>query len=383
MVEIPFRNIFVLQIGLYTFLNKDLYIYFTIDHQKTFPSYMGLLEKDEMITQTHQETEQHPMVSVKIKAQEIKLIQELFRVRMTMLAINENIRQKRFQIPIHLGLGHEAIAVAVSQSKQPQDCLVLSHRNMHYNVANQADANKIFDEYELQHSGLGSGKYGSMNLIHPEQGLVYTSSILGNNLCVASGIAKANQILEKKHQTSPSVTIVVTGDGAMEEGAFYESLLMSKTSKVPMIVIVENNGWSMYTQIHERRFPIDVSGLATSMNIPYHQFSSNDVVEYASQFSQYRLKAIEMNSPVIIEVMIHTLGDYWTEEKANEPSRIINYHHGLAPKIDQIHNVLVEEGISDAAYVAWQKLSNEERVEQQEFLDSCFEQLQSILPESV
>ena len=91
---------------------------------------------------------------------------------------------------------------------------------MHYNVANQPDAQKIFDEYDLQDSGLGQGKYGSMNLIHPEQGLVYTSSILGNNLCVASGIAKANQILEKKNGTDPSVTIVVTGDGAMEEGAF-------------------------------------------------------------------------------------------------------------------------------------------------------------------
>ena len=91
-----------------------------------------------------------------------------------MLAINANIRQKRFQIPIHLGLGHEAIAVAVSQTKHKQDCLILSHRNMHYNVANQPDAQKIFDEYDLQDSGLGQGKYGSMNLIHPEQGLVYS-----------------------------------------------------------------------------------------------------------------------------------------------------------------------------------------------------------------
>ena len=58
---------------------------------------------------------------------------------------------------------------------------------------------------------------------------------------------KVSQLNEKENGTDPSVTIVVTGDGAMEEGAFYESLLMSKTSKVPMIIIVENNGWSMYT----------------------------------------------------------------------------------------------------------------------------------------
>ena len=51
--------------------------------------------------------------------------------------------------------------VAVSQTKHKQDCLILSHRNMHYNVANQPDAQKIFDEYDLQDSGLGQGKYGS------------------------------------------------------------------------------------------------------------------------------------------------------------------------------------------------------------------------------
>ena len=336
-----------------------------------------------MITQSPQKTEKHDVSSLPRNTQEITLIQELFRVRMTMLAINDNIRHKRFQIPIHLGLGHEAIAVAVSQSKHLRDCLVLSHRNMHYNVANQPDPKRIFDEYDLQHSGMGSGKYGSMNLIHPQKGLVYTSSILGNNLCVAAGIAKANHILEQQNQTEPSVTIVVTGDGAMEEGAFYESLLMAKTSKVPMIVIVENNGWSMYTQIHERRFPIDVQGLATSMNIPYHQFAGNDVVAYANQFSQCRSEALEKQTPVVVEVMIHTLGDYWTEDKPDAPSRIINYHHGLAPMIEQIHNVVVEKGESDAVYVAWQKLSTEERVQQQKFLDSCFEQLQSILPPSV
>ena len=315
--------------------------------------------------------------------QETHLIQELFRVRMTMLAINANIRNKRFQIPIHLGLGHEAIAVAVSQSKKQQDCLVLSHRNMHYNVANQSDAQKIFDEYVLEESGLGEGKYGSMNLIHPEEGLVYTSSILGNNLCVAGGIAKANQILERANGTEPSITVVVTGDGAMEEGAFYESLLMSKTCNVPMIIIVENNGWSMYTQIHERRFPIDVKGLTASMDVPYYQFSGNDVVDYANQFSECRSRAIDENTPIVVEVMIHTLGDYWTEDKPDAPSRIINYHHGLAPKIEQIHNVIVENGISDATYVAWMKLSDKERQEYQTYLDSCFQNIQSILPTSV
>ena len=70
---------------------------------------------------------------------------------------------------------------------------------------------------------------------------------------VLQGIAKANR---KREWHRTEVPIVVTGDGAMEEGAFM-SLVDVKNLKVPMIIIVENNGWSMYTH-HERRFPIDV-----------------------------------------------------------------------------------------------------------------------------
>ena len=302
---------------------------------------------------------------------------------MTMLVINEKIRQKTFQIPIHLGLGHEAIAVAVSQGKQEQDCLVLSHRNMHYNVANQANAQAIFDEYVLSPSGMGAGKYGSMNLIHPQKGLIYTSSILGNNLCVASGIAKANAIHELREGKDPSVTVVVTGDGAMEEGAFYESLLMAKTSKVPMIIIVENNGWSMYTQIHERRFPIHLAKLTQSMAIPYFELKSNDVVEYTAQFQKYREIAIMEQTPIVIEVLIHTLGDYWTEEQENAPSRLINYHHGLAPKITQVSDVMLEHNEGDAVFVSWQHLDPEQQSQQTDWLKDCFQSLGQILEKGV
>ena len=70
-----------------------------------------------MIIKTPEEKSTETSKKLERSQEETKIIQELFRVRMTMLAINANIRNKRFQIPIHLGLGHEAIAVAVSQKK--------------------------------------------------------------------------------------------------------------------------------------------------------------------------------------------------------------------------------------------------------------------------
>lgn len=284
-------------------------------------------------------------------------ILNLIRCRLSMLKVNEAIRNKRLSIPIHLGLGHEAIAVALNAVKEPQDSLALSHRNMHYNFAVQSEGTRIFQEYLLLDNGLQRGQYGSMNLIQPDNGIVYTSSILGNNLCVAVGIAKGNQINERQSGSEPGITVVVTGDGAMEEGAFYESLLMAKTSNVPMVVIVENNGWSMYTQIHERRFEINLSKLGDSLSIPTVQLTSNDTLEYIEQLRQVREQAIQQSTPVIVEVMVHTLGDYWVEDPNR---RIINYHHGLAPKIVQSTQSIVQADEMDPLYVVSKYVSPEQ-----------------------
>jgi len=292
------------------------------------------------------------------------LAKELMRVRFAMLRMNDAIRQKQFRIPIHLGLGHESIAVAVNAVKGSKDSVLLSHRNMHYNLAFQPDATRIRDEYLLAETGRQQGRFGSMNLIQPEEGIPYTSSILGNNLCVAVGVAKANQI--QADGAEPSATFVVTGDGAMEEGAFYESLLMAKTCAVPMIVIVENNGWSMYTQIHERRVPIDVAQLANSMGVIYAQLDGNDTVAYTEQLGKIRQQAIASGSPAVVEVLLHTLGDYYVEDPNR---RLINYHHGLAPKIEQTDPSIVVDDAQDPLFVmsahfdatAWEQMETEVR----------------------
>jgi pyruvate dehydrogenase E1 component alpha subunit len=276
-------------------------------------------------------------------------IVRLIKARLSMLQVNDAIREKRFQIPIHMGLGHEALAVALAEIKSPQDCLVLSHRNMHYNFAVQNKPSQIFSEYLLSKEGVMEGQYGSMNLIQPDNGVVYTSSILGNNLCVASGIAKANQVNETILGVPQTATFVVTGDGAMEEGAFYESILMARTCKVPMVIIVENNGWSMYTQIHERRFPIDLKKFGDALDVPTFELKGNDVFEYIDQLSEIRTLAIEQQTPVIVEVLLHTLGDYWVEDPKR---RNINYHHGLAPKITDASSSIIVQDDTDPLYVA-------------------------------
>jgi TPP-dependent pyruvate/acetoin dehydrogenase alpha subunit len=163
-----------------------------------------------------------------------------------------------------------------------------------------------------------------MNMANPAGGVIYTSSILGNCLCVGAGVALGAQV-----KGEDAVTFIVTGDGAIEEGAFYETIEFLKSLSLRALVVVENNGWSMATRIDERRCPIDLAALAKAFGISYSSLRSNDVFEYVTAVRRERQRAHEGKTPVILEVELKTLGDRWMKQDGGD-EKYINYHHGMA-----------------------------------------------------
>jgi TPP-dependent pyruvate/acetoin dehydrogenase alpha subunit len=248
----------------------------------------------------------------------------LLRVRIGQLLVNRRLKAGEIKVPVHLALGHEAIAVATAEAMSDGDPLLLTHRNIHYNLARAAIFSSELDELLLKPSGVAQGQLGSMNMANPKAGIVYTSSILGNSLCVGAGVALAALV-----NANDSVAFIVTGDGALEEGAFYESLEFLKSFNLRAVLIVENNGWSMATRIEERRCPIDLSSLAAAFGAPYAVLGSNDVFEYVDALQAARARAKNERTPVILEVALKTLGDRWMKPDGGD-ERYINYHHGVA-----------------------------------------------------
>ena len=268
-------------------------------------------------------------------------LNELNRIRNSQLLVNELIHKGEFQVPIHLALGHEAIAVSVSKSMAIEDQILLNHRNIHYHLALGATVDQLISEYQLQNDGLAGGQLGSMNLVAPQNHNPYTSNILGNNLAVALGIAQA-----AKMRSIKSATWVVTGDGAIEEGVFYESILCASSWKLPIVFLVENNGWSLGTEISERRIEINLEQLSHSIGCGYLKLSGNNVDDYVSSLKAIR-QSILGNKPVIVEVLLTTLGGYYLEEANGR--RYINYHAGKA-KI-QSKGIVICEDSSDPIFV--------------------------------
>ena len=276
----------------------------------------------------------------------IEVATQMIKMRFIQMMVNEKYKNKEFKIPIHLAFGHEAIAVAIGKVLSQDDKMILSHRNIHYNIARGATLLNLINEYLLKERGLASGKKGSMNLTNKKGNILYTSSILGNNLGVGAGVA-----LGLKSKSEKKITCIVTGDGAMEEGSFYETLLILSSLKLPSLIVIENNGWSLGTKIEERRCKIDTKRLVQSLGGIYIKLKDNNIFNYIEKITELREIALKKNYIVVVEIVLTTLGDWMLKSDKSSNGKFINYHAGPAPTINISDWPLIKKNRKDPLYV--------------------------------
>lgn len=231
----------------------------------------------------------------------MNLFEKVALVRSRQHIINELIKKKKIIIPPHMAFGYEANAVAVHSILDKHEKIILTHRNIAYNLAfDLNNFKKFLNEINLKKNGLNQGKNGSMNIVNLPKGIIYTSSILGNNLPVGLGVAINNKVIKNNKK----ITTIVTGDGAMEEGSFSETLIVAKRFNCLLLIILENNDFAMASTIKERRNPINVNNLAQAYNCSFYSLSSRNVVEYSKKLKKIKNQIIKLNKPAIVE--IHT-----------------------------------------------------------------------------
>ena len=263
------------------------------------------------------------------------------KLRFWQMEINERLKKSSFKIPVHLGLGTEALVVAVDKAMKANDNLLLTHRNAAFNLIRAINPKSVTHEYEGLRNGFALGHLGSMNLANPERGIVYSSSILANNISVACGFA-----FGQRFSNNNSVTIVLTGDGAIEEGAFYEGLIFARSHNLPLIVIIDNNNYSMASMIHERRCEIEFSEFCKSIDVNYLRLESNDVQAYSSEICASRELSEVTKTPLVIE--------------AN--TSLLNQHAGPTPgwptdtmQVDFRNGLVILENSNDPIFLIKQK----------------------------
>ena len=172
----------------------------------------------------------------------------MLRIRMTEEAIAERYTENKMRCPTHLSIGQEAISVGVCSNLTKNDFVLSTHRAHAHYLAKGGDLKRMIAELYGKKTGCSKGMGGSMHLIDKSVGFMGSTAIVGNTIPVAVGLG-----LSLKLKKEDGLSCVFFGDGAIEEGAFYESINYAVVHKLPVLFICENNLYSVYSGLTVRQ----------------------------------------------------------------------------------------------------------------------------------
>jgi TPP-dependent pyruvate/acetoin dehydrogenase alpha subunit len=167
---------------------------------------------------------------------------ELLRTMLRMRRIEEQVmhfgedHEGLLRGHYHVYVGQEAAGAGAAAALGPDDYVWTTHRNHGHVVARGGDLGRTLAEIIGRADGYCKGRAGTFHVAIPEKGILHTSAIVGGCLPLAAGAAYAAKV-----KRSGQVSLVFFGDGAMEEGVFYETVNMAQLWRLPVIFYMENN----------------------------------------------------------------------------------------------------------------------------------------------
>lgn len=208
------------------------------------------------------------------KLQKINIYKKLSEIRIVEEKIADSYSQQEMRCPIHLSIGQEASAVGVCGSLKKNDIVYSSHRSHAHYIAKDCNIEKMIMELHGKAKGCVNGRGGSMHLQDINNNFFASIPIVSSAMGLAAGIA-----LNLKRMKSKSICVVFIGDGSCEEGIFHEVLNFIAIKQLPLLVVCENNFYSVYTNIKERQINYKFTRFAKSHNIKSSTIDGNDVIK--------------------------------------------------------------------------------------------------------
>ncbi|HEX6084425.1 MAG TPA: thiamine pyrophosphate-dependent dehydrogenase E1 component subunit alpha [Thermoanaerobaculia bacterium] len=169
-------------------------------------------------------------------------------------------------------VGQEASSVGVVSALAKHDLILTNHRSAGHLLARGADPGRLFAEIMGKATGYCKGKSGSLHISAKELGVVLTSTIVGGELSLSTGVG-----LSLSMQETDAIAVVFFGDGAATEGIFHEALNLAAVWNLPVLFVCENNQWQAYVHRKETMLAEHVSEWAPKYGMPAHTVDGNDV----------------------------------------------------------------------------------------------------------
>lgn len=245
------------------------------------------------------------------------------------------------------GIGQEAIAVGATMALNKDEYILPMHRNLGVFTSRDVPLPRLFSQFQGKMSGFTQGRDRSFHFGTNEYNIVGMISHLGPQMGVADGIALANKL--KKEEKA---TIVFTGDGGASEGDFHESINTAAVWQLPVIFIVENNGYGLSTPSSEQFKCKNFVDKGIGYGIETEQIDGNNILDVYYKISQIAESIRKKPRPVLVECLTFRMRGH--EEASGTkyvPKELMDYWQELDPTTNY-ENYLIENNILDETSIA-------------------------------
>ena len=225
---------------------------------------------------------------------------------------------------LHLIIGQEAVCVGATAALRPDDYVVATYREHGHAYAKGVAARPILAELYGKKTGLVKGLGGSMHLFDKATNFLGGYGIVGGHVPIAAGAAFAS-----KYRGDGRVTLCFFGEGASTIGGFAEGLALAALWKLPVVLICENNQYSMGTPLYRSLAVEDVSMRALAHGMARDRFDGDDVIKVKRRIADAVERARTTGEPTLVEVITyrfrgHSMSDpglYRTKDEVEEWKR--------------------------------------------------------------
>ena len=243
---------------------------------------------------------------------------------------------------MHLSNGQEPVAVGVCAHLNAEDVVTATHRPHHQAIAKGVDLKRMAAEIFGKSTGLSGGRGGHMHLFDPAVNFA-CSGIIAQGMGPACGAA-----LSRKMQNKPGVAVSFIGEGAVNQGAFHESLNLAAVWGLPVIFVVEDNTWGISVSKQDSTAVARNDVRAAAYDIPGYYVENNDPIAIYDIAGEAIARARAGGGPSLIEIETfrlagHFMGDAEAYRPEGEKESL-----RLRDPIPAFRALLQKEGVTSA-----------------------------------
>lgn len=259
----------------------------------------------------------------------LNLYERIYLIRKAEIAIQQFYPENEMKTPMHMSMGEESAIVGVVSALEGGAQFFGYYRSHALYLAVSQDLESFFAELYGKETGSSRGRAGSMHMAYPEKNLMMASAIVSSTIAPSVGAAFAN-----KYKANSEIAVCFFGDGAMEEGVFWESLNMACLMKLPVLFVCLDNGLAVDSPASKRQGFKSIREIISGFKMIYAEDDSSNPLVINKVTCQTSEEMLESQMPAFLRLSYY---------------RMLQ-HIGIKNDFDELTNVLDSVGFERTGY---------------------------------